>query len=282
MSELELTELREVAMSAARYAGAHVQAAAYRGTFKRLDDKQGGETEASQVLTEVDLQSQRIIMEHLEFTMSKYSIGILAEEGEHDDSRLKKDYFWAVDPIDGTLAFVKGEPGYSVTISLINQAGEVLIGVVYLPFSGDLYAAIKNKGVLLNGDLFRRPNNEGREDLEWYADGSMLLEPNIEELRIRMRGLGYDDGSITGCGAVVNAIKVMNAPKGCYFKLPAERHGGGCIWDFAATALFFSELGLVSTYYDGSPFYFNRPDSIYFNDTGVMYATEIGIAESLL
>ncbi len=49
------------------------------------------------------------------------------------------DYFWLVDPLDGTRAFVAGEADFTVNIALIHKY-EPVLGVIYAPESGETYA----------------------------------------------------------------------------------------------------------------------------------------------
>ncbi len=49
------------------------------------------------------------------------------------------EYFWLVDPIDGTKAFIAGEPDYTVNIGLIHKS-EPVLGVIYAPEKGELYS----------------------------------------------------------------------------------------------------------------------------------------------
>jgi 3'(2'), 5'-bisphosphate nucleotidase len=49
------------------------------------------------------------------------------------------EYFWLVDPLDGTAAFLDGVAEYSINIALIKN-GDPLIGVVYDPVKGELFA----------------------------------------------------------------------------------------------------------------------------------------------
>ena len=48
---------------------------------------------------------------------------VLTEETEDDGGRLRADYFWCVDPLDGTLPFIEGRPGSAVSIALIARDG---------------------------------------------------------------------------------------------------------------------------------------------------------------
>ena len=80
-------------------------------------------TRASDVVTEIDIQAQSIILERLKGTIDRYDLGLLAEEGESDDSRLQKHAFWTVDPLDGTQYFVEGRSGYATSIALVTKSG---------------------------------------------------------------------------------------------------------------------------------------------------------------
>ena len=48
----------------------------------------------------------------------EFEVGFLSEETEDNGSRFEEDYFWCIDPMDGTLAFINGHPGFSVSIAL--------------------------------------------------------------------------------------------------------------------------------------------------------------------
>lgn len=61
-----------------------------------------------------------------------------SEEGRIPDLS-QADYFWLVDPLDGTKEFISGSGDYTINIALIHE-GRPLIGVVYAPVRGELYA----------------------------------------------------------------------------------------------------------------------------------------------
>jgi 3'-phosphoadenosine 5'-phosphosulfate (PAPS) 3'-phosphatase len=63
-----------------------------------------------------------------------------------------------------------------------------------------------------------------------------------------------------------------------YFKLPKAEEGGGSLWDFAATAALFSELGYVASDFYGEPLDLNRADSTFMNHRGVLFATDYSLA----
>ena len=102
---------------------------------------------ASDVVTEIDIEAQRIILTILEPSIVRYDLGVLAEEGEQDDSRLTKHAFWTIDPLDGTRYFIDGQPGYATSIALVSQSGDPILGVVYDPVHDALYETVVGEGV---------------------------------------------------------------------------------------------------------------------------------------
>ena len=69
-------------------------------------------------------------------------IPVIGEEGAAGGAITApgSEYFWLVDPLDGTRDFVGGSPDYTVNIALIKQ-GEPVVGVIYAPAHGELYSA---------------------------------------------------------------------------------------------------------------------------------------------
>jgi 3'(2'), 5'-bisphosphate nucleotidase len=72
----------------------------------------------------------------------------LTEAGQAPDIS-RSDYFWLVDPLDGTKEFIKGSPSFVINIALIHNCTPVF-GMVYVPVSGDLYYGGKGLGAFLN------------------------------------------------------------------------------------------------------------------------------------
>ena len=109
MRDLDLQFLAESAVVAARTAGRIISR--YSNQEIEVAHKDGGHTYASQVVTEVDRKAQDAILEILNPSCDEYDFALLTEESEDDHSRFQKDYFWCIDPLDGTLPFTKKETG---------------------------------------------------------------------------------------------------------------------------------------------------------------------------
>ena len=96
-------------------------------------------------LTRADTASHNIIMSYLEAT----DIPVLSEEGRDISYQERKDWkhLWIVDPIDGTKEFIKRNGEFTVNIALIENQ-RPLIGVIFVPVTGELYFSSKEMGAL--------------------------------------------------------------------------------------------------------------------------------------
>jgi 3'(2'), 5'-bisphosphate nucleotidase len=94
-------------------------------------------------LTKADTASHNVIMSYLEAT----GIPVLSEEGRDISYQERKDWkqLWIVDPIDGTKEFIKRNGEFTVNIALIENQRPI-IGVIFLPVTGELYFSSKELG----------------------------------------------------------------------------------------------------------------------------------------
>lgn len=283
LSQFDLTELCDQAIEAATQAGKLI--ASYANEEIVVQKKEGGFSLASQVVTEVDEKSQDLILEILKPTLEEYDLGLLTEESDDDGSRFEKDYFWCVDPLDGTLPFTEKRPGYAVSIALVSKSGEPVIGVVYEPQTEMCCWAIKEGGVFKKEKI--APEINDPSNFTVVCDGSLEHHPDftktIESLEREVKKLGYQKlNIIKGGGSVMNAMWVVQNQPACYFKFPKKEEGGGCLWDYAATTCIFNEMAMHVSDSKGNPLNLNSKTSTFFNETGVLYASEEKIVESIV
>ncbi len=100
---------------------------------------------ASNLVTTADVEVQRYLEKSLSEILPR-----AAFLGEEKPDYLSEGTFWVVDPIDGTSNFVRGMGLSAFSVALIDN-GEAVLGVVYNPFTDDLFYAEKGKGAFLNG-----------------------------------------------------------------------------------------------------------------------------------
>lgn len=273
----DLGRLHALAVTAAERAGAFIRSQA--GRPGEIRTKAAGDTAASQVVTEVDLESQRLILDTLRDSLNEHGLGLLTEESVDDSSRFEADRFWCVDPLDGTLPFVEGTPGYSVSIALVSRAGEPLIGVVHDPVTAETFHAQKGGGAFVNNRAISREGRATGEPLVWIMDRSLKATPDFAVLRGKMEKVA----AVMGCdglrlvdhaGAALNGCWITRHAPAVYFKFPKPVKGGGSVWDFAATACLLAEWGVSPTDVFGLPLALNPAGSTFMNERGVVYASD--------
>jgi len=100
-------------------------------------------------LTLADKRAHMVIVSVLKET----GLPILSEEGKSIpyEERKNWEYFWMVDPLDGTKEFLKRNGEFTVNIALIHHQRPVL-GVVALPVTGEVYYAAEGSGAFVKRD----------------------------------------------------------------------------------------------------------------------------------
>lgn len=99
---------------------------------------------AKDFVTDADRASEKIIIDYLS---ERYpQDGFYAEES---GVRKKSAGMWVIDPIDGTMNFIKNIPLYTISIAYMVE-GEPEVGVVYAPALNEMFYAVKGGGAFVN------------------------------------------------------------------------------------------------------------------------------------
>jgi myo-inositol-1(or 4)-monophosphatase len=234
--ESEPTELKAIAVRVAEEAADLVRqarAAMLTGEAVQVDTK----STETDVVTAVDRASERLIRERL--AELRPGEGVLGEEeggAAADGERVT----WVVDPIDGTVNFLYGLPGFAVSVAA--QIGGVSVaGAVVEPASGRCWTAVRGQGAWLDG---RRLHVSSPQRLEMTLVGTgFSYDPVrrarqakvVAELVPRVR-------DIRRAGAA--SLDLCAVAAGW---LDAYAEHGLHRWDWAAGALIAAEAGALVT-----------------------------------
>lgn len=130
-------------------------------------------------LTEADKSAHLVIEAGLIKINAEISgdIPILSEEGKDIDFADRKDweYFWLVDPLDGTKEFVKKNGEFTVNIALIHN-GIPVLGVVYAPALDVSYWAKQGDGAFKNGERLPLKAETERDTYKVVASRSHMSD----------------------------------------------------------------------------------------------------------
>ena len=142
------------------------------GTAPNLENKSFGEGHSSAVLTETDVAVEKLLRDGLKALFNDHEF--IGEEGEGSQGGQIKTFTnnptWIIDPIDGTMNFVHGNPVVCTSIGLaVNR--RIVGGIVNCPVIHQMYTAIKGQGAWLNGK--KRLQTSGIKALK---DAMVLME----------------------------------------------------------------------------------------------------------
>jgi myo-inositol-1(or 4)-monophosphatase len=156
---IDLQAVRVTASEIAREAGA-VLMEKYNQPHQQRTKKS-----AVDIVTEGDTASEAVLLAGL--TQHFPDHHIVSEEGGGERVGApadKAEYCWYIDPLDGTSNYANNIPFFTVSIGLADQTMRPLVGVVYDPFSDELYSAAQGYGATLNGRPIHVSDRRGLQE----------------------------------------------------------------------------------------------------------------------
>jgi myo-inositol-1(or 4)-monophosphatase len=135
----------ELIVHAAREAG-KIARQGFEGVARSWEKSKGNP------VTETDLAVDAFLKEHLCTVRTAY--GWLSEESTDSPDRLEKRRLFVVDPIDGTLAFIKRKPEFTICVAVVQDCVPVA-AVIFNPMTDELFSALRGGGAKLNSSAIR-------------------------------------------------------------------------------------------------------------------------------
>ena len=226
----DLDLLRDAAIQAGRLS------LEQRAKGLKIWSKKGGSP-----VTDADLAVNVLLSNLLRGARPDY--GWLSEETRDDTDRLHRRRLFVVDPIDGTTAYMKGAPWFTVALALIED-GHAVAGVVHAPELGDTYEAMAGDGARLNGAPIQAAATSALENSVMLGDPRAFTPPRWPKLRFERRNSIALRMSMVASGEFDAAVAVSTKYD----------------WDVAAGAVIAVEAGAKVTDHLGRPYLFNKPD----------------------
>jgi myo-inositol-1(or 4)-monophosphatase len=207
--------------------------------YHRNEDRVWDKSENHPV-TDADIAINNFLLRELMSARPDY--GWLSEETKDDHSRRTRTRSFVVDPIDGTRAFIDRQPGFAISVAIIED-GEPVAGCVFNPLKGEFYAARRGAGATLNSKLLqvrgcsqeqgctmvgyaRKFKRLGFPEMQYKISNSMAY-------RVAMVAAGHADGTVS-------------------FTPKSD-------WDIAAASLIATEAGAIITDLYGATPRFDGP-----------------------
>jgi myo-inositol-1(or 4)-monophosphatase len=199
--------------------------------------------DASSPVSEADIAVDRLLHERLRGDGGDF--GWLSEETADDPGRLDQRYVWIVDPIDGTRAFIAGQPDWVVAAALTDN-GRPIAACLYAPVSDELFVAAAGKGATRNGVAIVT------------TPGSALARARVAGPKLFLEKLATAAPPFTAMPRLPSlALRLVRVAQGVFDVAIAGPNSHD--WDLAAADLLVHEAGGAMTTFAGEPVTYNRP-----------------------
>ncbi|MBQ7895919.1 MAG: inositol monophosphatase [Oscillospiraceae bacterium] len=195
------------------------------------------------VVTEFDRKVQELLIAELSDLVPGAKF-FCEENDRHDD--LKAEHLFIIDPIDGTMNFVRHMNHSCISVAYAS-CGELVAAAVYNPYVDEMFTAVKGKGAWLNGREIHVEDKPLSETLVCCGTSPynpLLTDPTFDLLRkvfpicldIRRQG-----------SAELDLCSAASGRAGVYFELCVS------LWDYAAGMLIVQEAGGICCTLEGKP-----------------------------
>lgn len=237
LEKIDLDELRGMALDASR---------AVMEVYKR--DFSVYEKEDKSPMSEADLLGNEIICKAL----AKFSLPILSEENKlvSFDERKKWDYFFCVDPLDGTKEFIRRNGEFTINIALIDRDTPIA-GVVYAPALDLMFSAKKGGGAFKNNK--KLPLKIKRDSYKIVASKSHMSKETsdfVENLKVDK------PKEFVSMGSSLKLCLVASGEADIYPRLAPTME-----WDTAAADAIVREAGKMTYDFNTQkPLIYNKED----------------------
>jgi myo-inositol-1(or 4)-monophosphatase len=206
----------------------------YGGDYKQWS-KDGGSP-----VTEADLAVNLYL--HDALTAARPDYGWLSEESADDPSRLVKNAVFVIDPIDGTVAFLKNRPHFTICAAIVVE-GRPRCGVVYNPITDELYSARAGGGAHRNSAPIHVGTKTILEGCAMLGDRTQLTAAPFPLMHVQNRN-----------SVAYRLVLVADGSSDASVSLTAKRD-----WDLAAADIILHEAGGRLTDARGATLIYNGP-----------------------
>ncbi len=196
----------------------------------RLDVRKKGD---SDFVTRADVEVSEYLRKRLKETCP--TVGFISEEDEWQ-GRQTGD-FWILDPIDGTTNFMHALPLCCISLALL-EGGEITKGIIYSPYTNELFSAERGKGAYLNGKRITVSENATLADSVGFFEFNAYYKNETDQALTHAKKIYTACQDIRTLGSAALEFAYIACGR-------ADVYLGRYLkpWDFAAGMLLVREAG---------------------------------------
>lgn len=197
-------------------------------------------TNPSDLVTDMDKEIEAFYVKKIRKHFPEHKI--FGEEGTYDEIDNLNEFIWIIDPIDGTLNYVKQKSNFCSMIALFKD-GEGVLAIIDDVLREECYSGVKGEGVYCNDQRLEKASDHRVEQGLLAINTKMVMNipSGVKELMDEALGI-----RLIG-SAGLEMIQVLTNRVSAYITTPLAT------WDIAAGYMLAKELGLEFSRPDGSP-----------------------------
>ena len=204
-------------------------------------------------VTKYDVAVQEFLFSELGKDFS--DVAFVGEEGENDLSTNGMRFI--IDPIDGTTNFMQDYRCSCISVGLCN-GNDVIAGVVYNPYTDELFSAEKGKGAYLNGNKIKVSERPLSDGLALFGTSPYHPENTDETFSLLRKVFDFSRDIRRSGSAAFDICTVACGRCEVFFEKGLQP------WDIAAGTLILKEAGGIALNYDGTEISFSTPNDVVF------------------
>lgn len=192
------------------------------------------------LVTNVDRETEKFLVDKIRYFYPEDLI--LGEEGLGDKISNTSGRIWIIDPIDGTLNFVKQQENFCIMIGIFED-NQPILGFIYDVIKDEFAYGGEETGVFLNGERVNAIENVGLSEGLIGINSGMFAKNYLGAQEIGFKAVGI---RMLGC-AGLDFLNIIRGKQNGYISHLAP-------WDFAAGVALGKPLGLEFSKFDGSAY----------------------------
>lgn len=178
--------------------------------------------------------------------------------GEEGENNLESDALrFIIDPIDGTTNFMQDYRCSCISVALCKKS-TVIAGVVYNPYTNEIFSAEKDKGAYLNGKLITVSDRPLSDGLALFGTSPYHPENTDETFALLRKVFDFSRDIRRSGSAAYDICMIACGRCEVFFEKSLQP------WDIAAGTLILKEAGGIALNYKGEEINFSAPDDVIF------------------
>lgn len=208
-------------------------------------------------VTKYDVAVQDFLFE--EFSRAFPEAEFVGEECENDFA--SKALRFIVDPIDGTTNFMQDYRCSCISVALCRE-NDVIAGVIYNPYTGEIFSAEKGNGAYLNGKSIKVSDRPLSDGLALFGTSPYHPENTDETFALLRKVFDFSRDIRRSGSAAYDICMIACGRCEVFFEKGLQP------WDIAAGTLILKEAGGVALNYEGREIDFSKPNDVVFANPG--------------